>query len=142
MNSESWPFCLEDEFSVLELILPYFPQFQNKDIKLDHLEEAYTTEHWIVRIYKVKKPENVDPTPDGMSKDALRSTMAKARMQPLAVEPKIKYIGCYSGERFFSDDKEYHGSSAGANFNLIKHTAVVNKRRYFGIARAVNDGHG
>jgi len=30
----------------------------NKNIKLEHLEEAYTTEHWLVRIYKVKKPAN------------------------------------------------------------------------------------
>lgn len=28
------------------------------DIKLTHLEEAYTTENWLVRIYKVKKPSN------------------------------------------------------------------------------------
>jgi len=26
----------------------------NKDIKLTHLEEAYTSEHWLVRIYRVK----------------------------------------------------------------------------------------
>jgi len=26
----------------------------NKDFELDGLEEAYTTEHWLVRIYKVK----------------------------------------------------------------------------------------
>jgi len=30
----------------------------NKNIKLEHLEEAYTTEHWLVRVYKVKKPAN------------------------------------------------------------------------------------
>lgn len=30
----------------------------NKNIKLEHLEEAYTTEHWLVRIYKVKEPAN------------------------------------------------------------------------------------
>eukprot|EP00033_Pygsuia_biforma_P001994 GCRY01002219.1.p1 GENE.GCRY01002219.1~~GCRY01002219.1.p1 ORF type:complete len:714 (-),score=142.20 GCRY01002219.1:267-2408(-) len=30
----------------------------NKDITLEHIEEAYTTEHWLVRIYKVKKPDN------------------------------------------------------------------------------------
>lgn len=30
----------------------------HKNIKLKHVEEAYTTEHWIVRIYKVKKPGN------------------------------------------------------------------------------------
>jgi len=30
----------------------------NKDFELDYLEEAYTTEHWLVRIYKVKPMEN------------------------------------------------------------------------------------
>ncbi|XP_067666152.1 dolichyl-diphosphooligosaccharide--protein glycosyltransferase subunit STT3A [Haliotis asinina] len=30
----------------------------NKDFELDVLEEAYTTEHWLVRIYKVKSLEN------------------------------------------------------------------------------------
>nr|XP_039267682.1 dolichyl-diphosphooligosaccharide--protein glycosyltransferase subunit STT3B-like [Styela clava] len=30
----------------------------NKNIKLKHLEEAYTSEHWLVRIYRVKKPAN------------------------------------------------------------------------------------
>ena len=30
----------------------------NKNFDLQHVEEAYTTEHWIVRIYKVKKLAN------------------------------------------------------------------------------------
>jgi len=30
----------------------------NKNFELEHLEEAFTSEHWIARIYKVKKPEN------------------------------------------------------------------------------------
>jgi dolichyl-diphosphooligosaccharide--protein glycosyltransferase len=30
----------------------------NKDFKLEHIEEVYTSEHWLVRIYKVKDPEN------------------------------------------------------------------------------------
>jgi len=29
----------------------------NKNIKLKYLEEAYTTEHWLVRVYRVKKPD-------------------------------------------------------------------------------------
>ncbi|XP_063987841.1 dolichyl-diphosphooligosaccharide--protein glycosyltransferase subunit STT3B isoform X1 [Diachasmimorpha longicaudata] len=29
----------------------------NKNFKLTYLEEAYTTEHWLVRIYRVKKPD-------------------------------------------------------------------------------------
>lgn len=28
----------------------------NKDFDLTYLEEAYTSEHWLVRIYRVKKP--------------------------------------------------------------------------------------
>jgi dolichyl-diphosphooligosaccharide--protein glycosyltransferase len=30
----------------------------NKQFDLQHVEEAFTTEHWIVRIYKVKKLSN------------------------------------------------------------------------------------
>jgi len=30
----------------------------NKDVTLTHLEEAYTSEHWLVRIYKVLPPMN------------------------------------------------------------------------------------
>uniref|UniRef100_A0AAY4BYH2 Dolichyl-diphosphooligosaccharide--protein glycosyltransferase subunit STT3B n=1 Tax=Denticeps clupeoides TaxID=299321 RepID=A0AAY4BYH2_9TELE len=33
----------------------------NKDIKFKHLEEAFTSEHWLVRIYKVRKLENREP---------------------------------------------------------------------------------
>ncbi|XP_026746831.1 dolichyl-diphosphooligosaccharide--protein glycosyltransferase subunit STT3B-like, partial [Trichoplusia ni] len=29
----------------------------NRGFKLTYLEEAYTTEHWLVRIYRVKKPD-------------------------------------------------------------------------------------
>lgn len=29
-----------------------------KEFKLEHIEEAYTTENWLVRIYRVKKPHN------------------------------------------------------------------------------------
>ncbi|CDW54120.1 Argonaute 1 isoform B [Trichuris trichiura] len=30
----------------------------NKNFELDHLEEVYTSEHWLVRIYRVKPPAN------------------------------------------------------------------------------------
>lgn len=33
----------------------------NKDFELDVLEEAYTTEHWLVRIYKVTLHSAVTP---------------------------------------------------------------------------------
>jgi len=30
----------------------------NKDFELENIEEVYTSQHWLVRIYKVKDPEN------------------------------------------------------------------------------------
>ena len=33
----------------------------NKDYKLDYFEEAFTSERWLVRIYRVKKPAAMDP---------------------------------------------------------------------------------
>jgi len=30
----------------------------NKDFELDYVEEAFTSEHWIVRLYRVLKPDN------------------------------------------------------------------------------------
>uniref|UniRef100_A0A6Q2ZIN2 Dolichyl-diphosphooligosaccharide--protein glycosyltransferase subunit STT3B n=1 Tax=Esox lucius TaxID=8010 RepID=A0A6Q2ZIN2_ESOLU len=44
----------------------------NKDIKLKHLEEAFTSEHWLVRIYKVKKEENRAPRTVGSLESALK----------------------------------------------------------------------
>ena len=32
-----------------------------QDIKLRHFEEVYTTEHWMVRIYKLKEPAAREP---------------------------------------------------------------------------------
>ena len=32
----------------------------HKNFELEHLEEAYTTEHWLVRVYRVLKDGNVD----------------------------------------------------------------------------------
>uniref|UniRef100_A0A6Q2YTZ9 Dolichyl-diphosphooligosaccharide--protein glycosyltransferase subunit STT3B n=1 Tax=Esox lucius TaxID=8010 RepID=A0A6Q2YTZ9_ESOLU len=45
----------------------------NKDIKLKHLEEAFTSEHWLVRIYKVKKEENRAPTPNSCKRSNMHS---------------------------------------------------------------------
>lgn len=40
----------------------------NKDFELDVLEEAYTTEHWLVRIYKVTAPKRAE-NPTGLGKN-------------------------------------------------------------------------
>ncbi|CAH1776186.1 unnamed protein product [Owenia fusiformis] len=48
----------------------------NKNIKLTHLEEAYTTEHWLVRIYRVKDLSN-----------RIEATFSDTK----AKKPKVKY---------------------------------------------------
>ena len=54
----------------------------NKNIELTHLEEAYTSEHWLVRIYKVKDLENrqlTEPTkPVKKSRKAKKKVMLKS----------------------------------------------------------------
>lgn len=32
----------------------------NKKVELKYFEEAYTTQHWLVRVYKLKKPSNLN----------------------------------------------------------------------------------
>lgn len=49
----------------------------NKNIKLEHLEEAYTTEHWLVRIYKVKKESNRVRIPNAERKIRTKSFISK-----------------------------------------------------------------
>jgi len=44
----------------------------NKNYRLEHLEEAFTSEHWIVRIFKVKQPSNRIP-----NKEFLRQVRRK-----------------------------------------------------------------
>ncbi len=49
----------------------------NKNIRLTHLEEAYTTEHWLVRIYKVKDLTNRQKSGTDVHKKAIRRTLSK-----------------------------------------------------------------
>jgi len=49
----------------------------NKNFKLEHMEEAYTSEHWIVRVFKVKKQENRNP-----DKQLLRGIRRKKSIHP------------------------------------------------------------
>ena len=49
----------------------------NKNIKLHYLEEAYTTEHWLVRIYRVKKYANRFQEFDDAVKRRARKTAPK-----------------------------------------------------------------
>lgn len=56
----------------------------NKDFDLTYLEEAYTTEHWLVRIYRVKKPHEFNRP----------SLKAKERTIPPAnlISRKVKHV--------------------------------------------------
>ena len=53
---------IEFEESKLDTKISRYRQSESQFLivvfQLKHLEEAYTTEHWIVRIYRVKKPVN------------------------------------------------------------------------------------
>jgi dolichyl-diphosphooligosaccharide---protein glycosyltransferase len=65
----------------------------NKHFKLEHLEEAYTTEHWIVRIYKVKKPsnriQNKEILREIRRKKTISSKKTKKRQGVINNKPKV-----------------------------------------------------
>ena len=126
-----------------------------KNIELTTMEEAFTSEHWIVRIYKVKRRPNVDPIP-GMKKKTYKksnkrkiekpvtskssSSSSSSSKQQEKKEPTASYVGCYGSENYFID-KIYEGGSSGANYNLALHNAVSKKKKYFAIAKGGADGH-
>eukprot|EP00904_Undaria_pinnatifida_P008662 jgi/Undpi1/4926/HiC_scaffold_19.g08278.m1 len=118
-----------------------------KDITLETMEEAFTSEHWIVRIFKVLPRPNIDPT-EAAARLAVNTAHPSASTNAAAAAkgggiPKgedAKYLGCYSSEGFFGG-KEYVGGANGANYNLMYHYAKQNGKRFFAMARAVNDGH-
>lgn len=56
----------------------------NKDFKLTYLEEAYTTEHWLVRVYRVKKPDEFNRPRIPVAKRVIKSS------HPF-ISKKVKY---------------------------------------------------
>ncbi len=110
-----------------------------KNFDLTTMEEAFTSEHWIVRIFKVKKRPIVEPTK--------KSLKEKSKNNSNTVEKKnndevnTRFIGCYTSEASFSSDKKYDGDTTGANYRLALHHAKTNKKRYFAISRNAGDGH-
>ncbi|XP_064870485.1 dolichyl-diphosphooligosaccharide--protein glycosyltransferase subunit STT3B-like [Oncorhynchus nerka] len=62
----------------------------NKDIKLKHLEEAFTSEHWLVRIYKVKKEENRDPLVHSIRSS--NSSRQKYTSKKVQVHPRFSLL--------------------------------------------------
>ncbi|XP_030856257.1 dolichyl-diphosphooligosaccharide--protein glycosyltransferase subunit STT3B [Strongylocentrotus purpuratus] len=66
-----------------------------KDISFEHLEEAYTTEHWLVRVYKVKPLSNRVPSQNllkrkaGVKKYVSKKT-SKKRRGSIKNKPAVK----------------------------------------------------
>lgn len=71
----------------------------NKDFDLTYLEEAYTTEHWLVRIYRVKKPNEFNrpalkaddkqiQTSDFVSRKTSRRRKGVLKNRPVVVKGK------------------------------------------------------
>ena len=104
----------------------------DKNIKLKYFEEAFTSEHWIIRIYRVKKEAPTNPSV------AYLSNLDKSKEKD---EVNYKYIGCTSYENAFSSDKVYAGGPTGASYQLAKEHAITNKKKYFAVAKFGNDGH-
>ncbi|XP_074653776.1 dolichyl-diphosphooligosaccharide--protein glycosyltransferase subunit STT3B-like [Tubulanus polymorphus] len=63
----------------------------NKNIKLHHLEEAYTTEHWLVRIYKVLDLDNRQKVavPKKPAKKVLSRKTKTRKRGSIKLKPKI-----------------------------------------------------
>lgn len=67
----------------------------NKDIKFKHLEEAFTSEHWLVRIYKVKSLDNREPLERKLRSVASKQKYTSKKVQPLPLcSFLIKYREC------------------------------------------------
>lgn len=75
----------------------------NKDIKFKHLEEAFTSEHWLVRIYKVKNLGNREPLDH-----KLRSVVPKQKYTSKKVRVSSgSYDSCYLSERTVNNVEEH-----------------------------------
>ncbi|PKA54983.1 Dolichyl-diphosphooligosaccharide--protein glycosyltransferase subunit STT3B [Apostasia shenzhenica] len=62
----------------------------NKHVKLEHLEESFTTSNWIIRIYKVKPPKNRCDSEDRMKTLAVVTTGSP----PLGLRGQKKAVNC------------------------------------------------
>lgn len=108
-----------------------------KNIKLTHMEEAFTSEHWIVRIFKVKKQPNVEPT-TAVKKQRIQESTSK--VDDISAE-KTHFLGCVTGEDMLGNDRVYSGGPSGANYKLALHHAKAKNKRYFAMSRVGGEGH-
>jgi dolichyl-diphosphooligosaccharide--protein glycosyltransferase len=141
------------------------------NIDLTTMEEAFTSEHWIVRIFKVLPRSNMEATPGakkvsskGKKNKKPKKPKKSARTQETESKknkktkqasnsaPDADYVPEYKeGDEaqyigcFVSEDsfsqKEYEGGSTGSSYALALHNAKTKGKRFFAIARGQNDGH-
>lgn len=111
-----------------------------KNIKLTHLEEAFTSEHWIVRIYKVKKQPIVEPTTAVQQARQREDTAASTAKNDISQE-KTHFWGCVTGEDMLGNDRVYTGGPSGANYQLALHHAKSKGKKYFAVSRVGSEGH-
>eukprot|EP00600_Ochromonadales_sp_CCMP1393_P000988 CAMPEP_0174980286 /NCGR_PEP_ID=MMETSP0004_2-20121128/15269_1 /TAXON_ID=420556 /ORGANISM="Ochromonas sp., Strain CCMP1393" /LENGTH=915 /DNA_ID=CAMNT_0016231941 /DNA_START=125 /DNA_END=2872 /DNA_ORIENTATION=- len=114
-----------------------------KNIELTTMEEAFTSEHWIVRIFKVKKRPNFETSKLALKKRKTRKSSnggPGSQSDDAAPVEEAKYVGCFVSEAAFID-KVYSGGSTGANYNIALHHAKTSRKKYFAVARGGPDGH-
>ena len=104
-----------------------------KNIQLKYFEEAFTSEHWIVRIYRVKNQATTEPTISYLTK---RSSEASH-----TASDEYRFVGCTTSEATFSSDKVYAGGTTGASYALAREVAIANNKKYFAVAKVGSDGH-
>ena len=105
------------------------------------MEEAFTSEHWIVRIYKVKPRPNLDPTATAAKKKKTSTSSKKKGAQQAVDEPaeEARFVGCFMSETSFSSDKIYEGGTTGANYGLaLHHAKTTGKRELLSVIYLVN----
>merc|ERR1712070_657401 len=119
----------------------------NKNIVLTHLEEAFTSAQWIVRIYKVLPKPVAEPTEEYKKSvyqekyNSLASTMNGGQQGGDSNKtPPVRYVGCFSSESAFVN-KEYTGGSSGANIGLLKYEAMKKGKKMMAVAKSGGDGH-
>lgn len=108
-----------------------------KNVQLTHFEEAYTSEHWIVRIFKVKKQVNVESTAEVMRKQQVETAAKGTSID----NENTKFLGCVTEEDDFGAAKIYSGAEVGSSYSLSLHHAVKNEMKYFAISRVSEHGH-
>ncbi|KAI5633039.1 oligosaccharyl transferase STT3 subunit domain-containing protein [Phthorimaea operculella] len=64
----------------------------NRGFKLTYLEEAYTTEHWLVRIYRVKKPDEFNRPRLPISKRTVPTSNSLSKKNSLGGDPMVRNI--------------------------------------------------